>query len=370
MSNKPKNDIPARFARFPWSDKAKKYIRENQLLNIESLRKKVNKTIVQYGKERVINAINNVNFSKKDLKISNILIELVSFPLAKAFVSDFKDKRLVHRFATYESKKAGIFLNQEIEDDRLISLSNDTFGWDTKKSKERIEGRATQLKKNFDLHFRYYLQVAPSFHDRKWKLINKVLKNGRILITKKEFNRILEEAVKNQIINTIKKKANLEDIFPEEIEEIRESWNDYKSEYEEETMGETIVNAFPPCISKILEKISSGKGASHIERFTIASFLLKLNWTVNKVISIFNTTPDFREDLARYQIEHIAKGAEDGTGYSPPGCEYLKTNQICYENNYCRRWKIKHPLSYYRFALRLPENLDEMNKMKKEKGGK
>ncbi|MEM1570427.1 MAG: hypothetical protein QXG56_06890, partial [Candidatus Bathyarchaeia archaeon] len=53
----------------------------------------------------------------------------------------------------------------------------------------------------------------------------------------------------------------------------------------------------------------------------------------------------------RYQVEHIAGLRGSRTKYTPPKCETLKTHGLCVEGGrFCRG--VKHPLSYYRRAIR------------------
>jgi len=80
-------------------------------------------------------------------------------------------------------------------------------------------------------------------------------------------------------------------------------------------------------------------------RSRLSAFFLRMN------------APDFREDLTRYQVEHIT-GVTSGTAYSPPSCQAMQTFGICYDpDDTCRSRKkdgsarVTHPLNYYRFKV-------------------
>ncbi len=55
--------------------------------------------------------------------------------------------------------------------------------------------------------------------------------------------------------------------------------------------------------------------------------------------------PDFREDLTRYQVEHITGAG--GTEYTSPSCKTMITYGNCYgKDKFCEF--VSHPLTYYR----------------------
>jgi len=98
----------------------------------------------------------------------------------------------------------------------------------------------------------------------------------------------------------------------------------------------------------LLEEALAGKNLSHSARFALASFLLNIGKTVDEIIEIFRAAPDFREDIARYQVEHIAGLRGSKTKYTPFKCDNMRSLGLC-------RWKcrgVKHPLQFYRLLLR------------------
>jgi DNA primase large subunit len=67
-----------------------------------------------------------------------------------------------------------------------------------------------------------------------------------------------------------------------------------------------------------------------------------------QILALFSTSPDFREDLASYQIDHIT-GRSSGLEYLPPECRTMKTNGVCFNpDSLCKREWMTHPLTYYR----------------------
>ena len=65
-------------------------------------------------------------------------------------------------------------------------------------------------------------------------------------------------------------------------------------------------------------------------------------------MDLYRMAPDFREDMTRYQVEHITGGS--GTEYTAPSCKTMMTYGNCSGKNPMCEW-VTHPLSYYRKAL-------------------
>ena len=126
---------------------------------------------------------------------------------------------------------------------------------------------------------------------------------------------------------------------------------------EQQTFTELDISRIPPCIAFILAMTRAGQNVSHIARFAMTSFLVNIGMKVDAVLELFRTSPDFREDLARYQVEHIA-GEISGTEYSPLSCDSMQTHGICYRKD-ALCGKIKHPLSYYEQRMESKRPPDE-----------
>ncbi len=116
---------------------------------------------------------------------------------------------------------------------------------------------------------------------------------------------------------------------------------------EDVDMGEVETELFPPCIKKLLAGQKEGENLSHEGRFSLTAFLKKVGLSEDEIIDIFREAPDFDVEMASYQIQHII-GEISGTEYTPPGCDTMKTNGICFNpDSLCEQEWMKHPLSYY-----------------------
>ncbi len=328
-------------AKYPWSIEANTFVRKARI-DLKQLKQPIYKSVVDRAINRIKFAVDN---QIEDLE-TDPTSELLSFPLAIAFVAELNDNQLTHRFATAESKRSGDLLQLE-DETLLLHLGQTTFQWNVKKIREKkgIGLRGSVLK--YAVSLRDFLEISPSFHAPEWKLINQVLERGDVQISKQKFARLLEECVKVKLLRAKVQKSKVAEEFPDSFEHLKKFWGMYQSKYRPDDFGKATPDAFPPCINHIFDEVKKGVGVAHVARFTLASFLLNLNWDTTEIIDLFGSAPDFRRDFAKYQVEHIA-GEGHGTKYTPPGCDYLVTNQLCYADEYCKRWRVKHPLTYYR----------------------
>ena len=113
-------------------------------------------------------------------------------------------------------------------------------------------------------------------------------------------------------------------------------------------LGEVDFSLFPPCIKEYISQMQEGINLPHMARFTLVSFLHKIGMKNEGIIGLFKTAPDFRESLTTYQVNHVT-GEISSTEYSPPKCNVLQSNHLCYmgEDTLCHQEWLKHPLQYY-----------------------
>ena len=85
---------------------------------------------------------------------------------------------------------------------------------------------------------------------------------------------------------------------------------------------------------------------SHIENFTIASYMVNKGYGIDEVVDVFKDRSDFDEKIARYQVEHIAGLRGSRVKYKPPSCIRMKTYGLCIEDGRGCPRNIGNPLSY------------------------
>jgi len=114
-------------------------------------------------------------------------------------------------------------------------------------------------------------------------------------------------------------------------------------------LGEVTEDAFPPCIREMLSQVANGTNLAHTARFALTTFLLAVGMSVDEVVGVFNTSPDFDEERTRYQVDHIS--GKGGTSYRPPSCATMATYGNCPGEDRLCKW-VNHPLSYYERKLK------------------
>jgi DNA primase large subunit len=281
-------------------------------------------------------------------------VELLSFPVAAMMIVYLKDKLLKKRYALAEAKRAYNLLRQENE--QKITTIAKRFNLSTKPFKTHIRNLET-TSSGFYLDFANYLKNAGIFHEPKWKLVNRTMQHGEVQVTKDEVARLTAEEIRSHMESKLDVKTDLElpQSVVDRIEKLRQRHLALRKMQEEEMPKETVIDAFPPCVQKLYKTALEKGHLSHIERFTLTSFLLNAGMPVEKVVECFRPASDFSEKMTRYQVEHIAGGRRGGERYIPPKCGTLRTHGICTGGDeICER--ALHPLQTYRRRIRLTKS--------------
>jgi DNA primase large subunit len=268
---------------------------------------------------------------------SRPLAEFLSYPLARAMVSCLDDDLLVRRYAMSEAKLASRMMKSEDLADLLL-LANDL--------------NVHPVKQNglLELHFSEYLKAAHKMHSPHWKLVNRALKEGQVTVTREELMRLLEEMVRDRVMKGLPLKVpqdvcqKLEVYLVEVRQELEATRGNQAVD-----LGQVNEEAFPPCMVTLLKQVASGVNLAHTARFALTSFLLNVGMSVDDIVQVFNTSPDFDEERTRYQVEHIS--GKGGDSYTPPSCATMATYGNCPSGEGLCKW-VNHPLNYYRRKIR------------------
>jgi DNA primase large subunit len=320
------------FAKYPFLKQASKQIEELQF-TIGSLSSE--KPVFDRAQKRVERAILEVNTGNK---IRDKRAEISSFAAALILVIATKNSWIKKRYALAVAKTAYAQLLSESKG-KIFAIARD-FDWNIG---EGILG------KDFRVGFGFYLKNAAHMHGSEWKLVNQIMDKGMVYLNQDKVIRLLQEEVKNRV----EKRLDVPEIknLPEEITAIAEGLTKLAQEImgqEIEEMPKVVVQtAFPPCINALYTDAAQSHHLSHIERFTLTSFLVNIGMTPEGLNEMFKTFSDYNERLTRYQIEHIAGERGSGTRYTCPQCSVLQTHGVCKnKDDLCRR--IYHPLAYYK----------------------
>jgi DNA primase large subunit len=333
-----KNDL----AKYPFLKETTEYVKKLDL-KIEDMANPEFAGILERAEERVEEAVLYALVSRK---LHNEEIEILSFPVAIMLAVATENSFIEKRYALAEAKQAYNDMKFEPKE-RILALAQN-FRW-----KLEINDNVG-IPYEFALHFADYLRNTTHLREKKWKLVNRLLTNGNVYLTRNETARLLSEEVRRQI----EKRLELKELpkFPPKIIETAETIKKLSIEKigkaEMEGFPKIVTQtAFPPCITALYQSITTGHHLSHIGRFAVTSFLVSIGMPPEKVIDLFKSFSDYSERLTRYQVEHIAGERGSRTKYIPPKCDTLKTHGVCTNpDELCQR--IQHPLAYYRKKLR------------------
>jgi DNA primase large subunit len=322
-------------AKYPFLKSAPKQI-EDLGLTIENLASPENSNILARAKNRVENAILDVNVGTM---VKDKRTEIASFAASMILVLATKQNWIKKRYALAVAKTAHIqMLSPDTSKEKILAIAAD-FGWDIREGKPY---------KEYQVGFTSYLNNAGHLHDIEWKLVNQIFDHGMVYLNKDKVVRLLQEEVKKRV----EKRLDVADLknLPEEINIIAYQLTEKAKEImgqEIEEMPKTVSqSAFPPCINALYTEAAAAHHLSHIGRFTLTSFLVNIGMTPEAISEMYKTFSDYNERLTRYQIEHIAGERGSGTKYTCPQCSVLQTHGVCKNrDDLCRT--IAHPLKYY-----------------------
>lgn len=327
---------PAVLANYPFLHEAKEYIRDKGP-DPESLLKGWGE-MKNRALERVIQSLKNgkvANRSYNDL--IDIEDELFSYPVARLLVSCVEDNYLVRRYALAEAERVAERMKTE-DMDTVLDIGGS------------LGVPAEEGSGGVFVHFIDYLENTSGLRASEWKLVNQDLRDGRVLLSLNSYRRLLKERVMQEVLEGLPVTVTDPDLlshFRDYITKITSTLEEFREGAEFTDMGHVEPELFPPCIKHMLSEMREGINLSHDARFSLTAFLHKIGLDKEGILNLFHESPDFREDLALYQIEHII-GDISGTEYTPPGCDLMITVGICYSpDNLCKREWMKHPLTYY-----------------------
>ena len=332
------------FAKFPFTLEASSYIRSRNLDPLELTRPEL-ASILDRAMERIRQGV----FSGKiAAELTQEDVDILAYPTALMLISSVGDDRTRRRYALAEAKRAYELLRYE-NPDKLLQIATGSFGWDAK----IVERDIGDTHFEFALQFATYIRNAARIHDLRWKLVNRVLTEGYVLLPREDFARLLEEEVQARVLEkTADATVELPDELAKRVEPLRASLRARSQHLAADEMPHAVMaSAMPPCMRNLLSLLQTSKHISHMGRFAMAAFLLNIGTSEEDLLKMFKAFSDFDERIARYQVEHIAGRRGSRRKYTAPNCATMRTHGVCVNpDELCAT--ITHPLSYYRKKAR------------------
>ncbi|MFH2106083.1 MAG: hypothetical protein ABII22_02395 [Candidatus Micrarchaeota archaeon] len=291
--------------KFPFTDEAKQAI--------EKMGIQLNEMIVAKAVERIKNDISGKAATKFDLHENEKIEEIASYAAARVLLGYMRNRYLTNKFAVAESKVMASSIKTDEDIERIEKMFN-------------INKTATEKESYLSLPS--FLKFAPKSID--YKIINRKIVDGKVLINAREEIRILEEAMRRHL-EKIPHVGNPPKSIRDAENELKELLPKIEPQNFSLDAGEN-----PPCIEKIFERTSKHENLSHQERFFLGVYLMNRRMDVEKIIQIFSNLPDYDERITRYQVEHMVK-----RGYVTPACSKILSYGLC-----CANCRIGTPLNW------------------------
>lgn len=326
-------------ARYPFFPEASQYLKDNGITLNDIVDSSAFAQARDAGRRRVMEALVDGKIHEHTMSSEvDVMVELISYAVARIIVSCVgEDSLLLERFSLAEAEM--IQHRLETEDLDFVIDTAKLLGMDI----ERLNAVGVSV------YFTDYLINSSQMRSQEWKLMNQIMDRGRVELNQKRLARLLQNAVKVKILGELPLQVNdhLIETFTPAIEQVKAEIERRKAQFEKESYGKVSFLKLPPCMKELLDMTKKGQNVPHVGRFALSSFLHTIGMNNEQILALFSSSPDFREDLARYQIDHIT-GKSSGIEYLPPECSTMKTNGVCFNpDSLCKRQWMKHPLTYY-----------------------
>jgi DNA primase large subunit len=325
-------------AKYPFVREAREFVGQHFDLNLAELPESENREAIERGFQRVYQAIRRKKVPFDTQNMIRYDTEVVSFPVAVMLVALINDDMLRNMYATAEAKRCSELMAQDSADiHRIADELEFHFRVATREDEQNL----------LTIRLVDYLAFSPQLWGEKWRLANRTVDRGEVLVTDHEFARILEEKIKRTILERTRADVSgikLPTLLVEKRTELADVWREYKAAIQPEVRLEP--RDIPPCMNRLTQRMTKGENLSHVERRTLVSYLAAIGWTEEEMMSLLRHSPDFNERIAKYQLEHITGRRGKGKKYSPPSCATMKMYGLCFPDKWCDH--IRHPLKYRR----------------------
>jgi DNA primase large subunit len=328
-------------AKYTFLPEAGDFIRA-QGIELSDLAKPDYGSVVERAKERVLQAIKGGKISVAQIE-SQREAEIMSFPISLLLVRATNLDHLMKIYAAAEARRVEYFLSREANPRIIEDIFREFLALDLEHTGGKVSP-SSHLPK-FRIALAEYAKRASSIRKEEWKLVNRILENGKVFLTQEDLIRLISEEIKALILQRLrsikvgKLPQNLQDVS-NEIAKLAPP--PPRSEFSTLNIGP---ENYPPCVREALRLLEKGENVPHYGRFLMATYLLRVGKSVEDIVALFPKSPDFKQNVTRYQVEHIAGLKGGRTRYSVPSCSTLQTHSFCFMDP-VKCYGIASPLQY------------------------
>ena len=296
------------------------------------------------GRQRVVGALRDATQPAEAWP--NVEVTLVAYGYARLLVSALPvgQAHAIRRLALAEALRVGRALEQEENPVRVVEAA------------AAVGLVLEPVRNGFQTHLAEYLRVATVFRDVPWKLTRQSLVHGFVQLSREKAARLVQEVVRRRIEAELPRPlpGDVRALLQPDLVEAEQLVRAWLSQHVERVQGPANLASAPPCMVAILASLQRGENASHAARMYVTTFLHAIGFTPEQIMQQFAQAPDFREDLTRYQVEHVT-GVSGSTVYSPPSCTTMQTARLCTPDAVCAKRRkdnkplVTHVMDYYEY---------------------
>ena len=317
---------PDEMAKYPFLAEAGQYLKDKGF-SLEQFGTDPDlKPILDKAYNRIEIATTGKIYRTEIVRLEDLDLEVFSFLLAVILLKLSGMNTLIRRFSLAEARRAEKYLEKDLGD-----LSN--------KTKEELATRIikelfsiTVQKKDdfFIIPISDYLKHSVSFHEREWKLINRRIEKGMVILSSHETVRLIRKELDGYIATKIRSTGT-----PSMIEPLKKPVEKLVSLAKKFSVPTVTTTEYPPCIKHAINVLDRGENLPHSGRFMLATYLLGVGQTVEQIAPLFKNAPDYNEKVTMYQLNHLKGSSGSGTEYKCPSCERVKSKDLCFATSDC-----------------------------------
>ncbi len=323
-------------AKYPFLEEAGDIIKDLNL-EIKDLGEDDYKIIVKRSHERVLEAVYAGKISEK---YSDSYVELLSFHISIMVVKATGLETISKRFSHAESLRVERFLERENNIRIIVHIFRKLLNIELIEVSKKFGSQSFEYK----IHFTEYLKRSVYFHSIEWKLVNRIVDKGYVYLITSDLVRLIREEIRIMIHNRINDAITPK--LPIVLQKVVENIQITAKKMQPKAFDIISPKKYPPCVINAIDLLKKGENIPHYGRFLMTTYLLAVGKTVDDIVNLFPKSPDFNEQITKYQVEHIAGLKGGRTRYKTPSCITLKTHSFCFKIDECN--EIKNPIQFGR----------------------
>ena len=284
------------------------------------------KPILDKAYNRIEIATTGKIYRSEVTSLEDLDLEVFSFLLAVILLKLSGMNTLIRRFSLAEARRAEKYLEKDLAD-----LSNKTKEeLATRIIKELFSINVEKRENFFIIPISDYLKHAVNFHEREWKLINRHVEHGKVILSSHETVRLIRKELDNYIASKIRSTGT-----PSMIEALKKPVERLVSLGKKFSVSTVVSTEYPPCIKHAIEVLEKGENLPHSGRFLLGTYLLGVGKPIDQIAPLFKNAPDYNEKITMYQLNHLKGSSGSGTEYKCPSCERVKSKDLCFATSDC-----------------------------------